>query len=325
MTTAAQLVLGAVNAPPAKPPVHGLIQTLGQLGPDYLIDGTTETVDDVINGSDGNPTARTSMVQRWVGGFEYATEQDCTTGVSSGPCDFATALTPPTPPAWVTGIPIMAWAAEQASSFGFEARDYMGRAIRRLIAAESKMIAAELWAGTVAQAEGWTAARSNGQPGVQYLASTTSNVSVLTAGGASPSDALALLEEGIAQTSNGQQGMIHCTPQIGAYFGELGNTLRNVDGTVQTYRGTLIVADAGYPGTSPAGTGPATTTWAYGTLIPQVRRSPINVYPEQMSGALDRSINQVTYRAERYLAATFPPCTLVAVEVTAPLPAVVGG
>jgi hypothetical protein len=90
-------------------------------------------------------------------------------------------------------------------------------------------------------------------------------------------------------------------------------------------RGTIIVAGAGYPGTGPAGAGHQTPEtnrqWAFGTGIVDIRLGGVRTYPDADTMARDvgdgmtRNTNLVEYRAERYGAAVFDPCCVVAVYV----------
>lgn len=294
MPAAPTPTFGVVETPPAEIPVTGLIASLPRA---YLID-------------DEGDALEYGGTVRWAGGFSYSPEQACITTAVMDPCATTTMTIPPNP-SLVSVMPFEVWAGDKCSAFGFEGRDYAGRAERALLASESFAIAHELWTGTRAKASGWPN---------NYLAGVTANVLSTGATAVSPSDALACLEQGIAETSNGQRGVIHCTPHLGSYFSELGQTLRTVDNLIVTYRGTIIIADAGYPGSGPTGTGPTSDhEWAYGTLIPTVRRSPIMVNPETMAQAVTRSVNDVEYRAWRMAAVSFPPCTHVAVQVNVPL------
>ena len=118
----------------------------------------------------------------------------------------------------------------------------------------------------------------------------------------------------------GQQGAIHCTPQLGSAWSQLGNTLRTIDGLIMTYRGTIIIADAGYPGQGPNNVAESNgMQWAYGTLLPEVRVSDPIIMPDSFEEAVNRSINQVQWYAEQLVGVTVNPATLVACEVDLPL------
>jgi hypothetical protein len=205
------------------------------------------------------------------------------------------------------------WAGNTCSSFGWEARDFKGRATRALLAGESYQIAHEFWTGTQARASGWPNA---------YLAEPALN-SVITTTPQTPAAALNLLEQAIADTTGGQAGMIHCTRQLGSALSELGNTFHTIDGQTVTYLGTIICMDAGYPGTGPSDHAlGGTVQWAYATLMPTVRRSPIDVIPDTLDQALDRATNKITWRAERLAVVTVSPACIVGCPVTLSQPTV---
>lgn len=291
--------MAIVKSPPVEPPDTGLIASLS--GP-YL-DPPDQTIDGHEN--------------RFEAGFSFNPEQMAAAGAGAAfdPCN-RPSRTIQANLGNVSAMPFVCWAGDSCSAFGWSAHDFEGRARRALVAVESKQIAQELWKGTLAQAAGWAN---------HYLASDA-YTDTLTHGPVSPSNALALLEQGIAQTSNGQRGMIHCTPQLGSLLSELGNVFRTPAGNlIQTYRGTIVVPDAGYDGSGPQGQ-PAIdgSQWAYATLMVTVRRAEIVVYPETLAEAVNRSSNFVEYTATREAAYAYPWCTQVAVEVNMPL-ALIGG
>jgi hypothetical protein len=300
MSVAPDQSLAIVPSPQAAPPVTGLISTLAALGADqYLVDDTGIVIDGLTN--------------RWEMGYGYNPEQTCQVGAMDDPCSLTENMDPPGNPTNVVEIPGLIWAGDTCSSFGFSARDYRGRAQRALIAGESYIIAREFWTGLRATAAGWpnTFLAEAGTP-------------VVGGGPFSVSAALGVLEQAIADTANGQPGVIHCSRQLGSAFSELGNTFRQVGtGIIQTYLGTVIVADAGYPGTGPGNAAPgAGEQWAYATLIPTVRRSPIEVIPDTFEEATDRALNSISFRAERIAGVTIPPCTLIGVPVSLGLPVI---
>lgn len=316
-----------VAAPPIEPPRVGLIPSLGNVGGPYLDppDSVAEFTQPAVRqnrpaplpGQGPTPAGRPGMPggpQRWQAGFRYAPEQTCLAGGVDDPCAPADMVIP-TNPDVVASIPGLVWAGDRCSSFGWEARDYRGRAQRALIASESKQIAKELWVGTQAQTASWPN---------RYLASPLSDT--LSNGPMTPGDALACLEQALAECSNGQRGMIHCTRQLGARLSELGSTFRaSTPGLILTYMDTIIVPDAGYDGSGPNGQpAVAGSQWAYATLMVTVRRSPIELIPDTFEEALDRTNNTVEFRAERLASASFPTCCHLAVEVDVPL-CLVGG
>lgn len=267
-----------VPAPPARPPRYGLI-------------AAAPTIDD------------TDM--RWPGGFSFTPEQCAGGGRASVTCGGSTAaLDVGLNPGLVNGDPFAVFAGDRCSSFGFEARDYVGRARRQLAAIESFEIANELWTGSLSAAEG-----------LDNRALTDLGSDTLTAGAASPIDAISCIEQGLAVLLRGRQGMIHMTPQLLAHLvGPLGVISR--EGQVYTSpMGHIVVADAGYDGSAPGGAAAGASQWIYGTSIVQVRLGPVDVIPERFELAVDHSVNNVEYIAERLAAIQWEPCGHVAAEV----------
>lgn len=308
MPVSSTTIMSVVNAPPVREPLVGLIAALR--GTPYLIEAETESVTDVAPGA---PALRApgSAPQRWETGVEYLPEQYCYNAGATDPCNPDT-RTPPANPATVKANAILVWAGDTCSTFGWQAHDFKGRAERALLGVMSEQISHELWTGRQTQASFWP------NP---YLACGSANVEVLNSSAVDPGPALALLEQGIAETSNGQQAMIHCTRQLGSALSELGNTFKSLNGTIQTYMGTIINADTGNPGTSPDQVKPTGGVgWAYATLMPTVRLSEIVVLPDTYEEAADQLHNNLTWFTQREATVDFPPCTLIAVKVNLPTP-----
>lgn len=303
---------GLVSTPPADAPVIGLIPALQ--GTPFLLDDTGEPVDGGFENDPAQPDDTGNT--RWWGGVRYQPEQTCYAAGVQNPCNLSFAGMPPEPTI-VDFMPYFVWAGSQCSSIGWNARNYKGRATRALLASESKQISHELWSGKQAQLT-----VGSGQPWPNnWLASPLAFV--LSSGPQNVPDALAFLEQGLADASNGQRGAIHCTRQLGARWSELGNTFRaSTSSTVLTYMGTTIIPDAGYDGSGPAGQ-PAVggSQWAYATLMPTVRReSSVHLYPDDFSETSVHTSNTITWYANRLAVATFSPCVLLACEVDVPLP-----
>lgn len=116
-----------------------------------------------------------------------------------------------------------------------------------------------------------------------------------------PIEALALLEDAIADTGRG--GVIHATPATVTAWESTGFTLDRV-GTILTTRacGTPIVVGTGYLDANPfnvADPGPR-QAWAFATGPVQIRRSPnLTILPERVDQAINTATNEITYRVER--------------------------
>jgi hypothetical protein len=129
------------------------------------------------------------------------------------------------------------------------------------------------------------------------------NLTILAGGAAvTPDVGLSHLEDAIGAT--GRMGMIHTTPAVGASLngsGGYGLDIRS-GALLTTANGTPVALDGGYIGASPSlhaalGTGEA---WAFATGPVQIRRTgDIEIIPGDIREATDRSINEVTFLAER--------------------------
>lgn len=120
-------------------------------------------------------------------------------------------------------------------------------------------------------------------------------VTLLASGAAvSPASALSYLEDAIGGT--GKQGMIHATPSVVSQWFD--QTRDN--SPLVTVNGTKVVAGDGYINSRPTGGSLAAAgqSWVYATGPVEVRHS--DVLMPDISEVLDRSNNDVTFRAERY-------------------------
>lgn len=208
--------------------------------------------------------------------------------------------------------PIVIWAGDSCSPYGYAARDFQGRARRKLAACESKLVEIQLWRGNL------TRAHSLGNP---YLADASSAVTV-TSAPATPTDALACLEQSLSDCNCGMQGMIHATPEVVTRWIAL-NLVTRDGNKLYTYLGTVVVPGAGYDGSGP--TTPPTnpdvavdgSVWAYATSMVHLRLGPTVVLPGDQAQALNRTSNTLSYWAQRIVVAGFECCHFAA-EINIP-------
>lgn len=250
---------------------------------------------------------------RWEQGFEIEPE-GCGESGTFDPC-LSLALSDGTRAAKFGFVPFGVWAQTRCSTAGFSERDWQGRATRHLLACESRQIAHELWRGSLAKV-------SNPAWPNRYLAHQGSDV--VTAGAASPAQALQCLEAGLADCACGSRGMIHAPRDVVLRWSENG-LVRREGNLILTINDTIVVGDAGYDGSSPNDVSRADgSVWAYATDMVEVRRGKIEVVPSSLGEALDRSDNTIRMRALRIAAATWSGCCWFAAEINLPLCGIAG-
>lgn len=244
--------------------------------------------------------------ERWTNGFTWAPE-NCVDAYVEDPCVTRTSGKIIGENSDVSTFePYVIWTGDKCSPF--QERDYKGRAQRLLQACESKQIEKEFWAGAQAQTSGWT--------GNRYLAQATD---ILTGNAVAPIDALACLEQYLADCGCGGSGMIHATRATVIMWSQMGVLMREGN-LITTINGTIVVPGAGYDGSGPQGVPAADgSVWAYATGLVEVRRSTILVIPDTYAEALDRAHNTIEFRAERMGAATWDGCCLGAVIADIPV------
>lgn len=132
------------------------------------------------------------------------------------------------------------------------------------------------------------------------------NMTALNSGTAtSPGIALSFLENAIGET--GRRGIIHATPAVVAALQAIPIGDDEETAPLLTASGNYVVSGGGYIGTDPvSGATPGDTEdWVFATWGVEVRLSEMHLNPEDIADALDTSNNDVVYRAERYVLATF--------------------
>lgn len=226
----------------------------------------------------------------WGGGLRWAPEQTLGGGVVDIKCGGSTAtMTPDTNPAWTEADPFVVWAEDHCSTMDRD-RDYAARALRQLTAVQSFQVAQELWLGTLA-----TAATLDNH----WL---TEDPKVLTGAALAPSEALAMVDMGLSQMLGGRRGMIHVSTQVLDEL-QVNNAVALNNQLWLTAQGTIVVADAGYPGTKPDAED-GSNQWIYGTPIIHYRLGAEWILPDPsdraaMAQATARSTNLTTFFAQR--------------------------
>lgn len=228
----------------------------------------------------------------WAGGVRWAPEATLGGGIIDLKCggNTGTMTAATTNPAWQEADPFLVWADDHCSAMDVQ-RDFRARALRQLEATLSYRVAYELWTGTLAQ----SASLDN-----HWLAE---DPKILTSGGVAPAEALALIDMGLSQMLGGRRGMIHVSTQVLDQL-EVNNAITLNGQLWQTAQGTVVVADAGYPGSEPTAGAAGSNQWIYATPMIHYRLGPeyVNPDPEDRVGraqATNRETNLTIVRAER--------------------------
>jgi len=181
--------------------------------------------------------------------------------------------------------------------------------VRRVVEAQTPYaIARELWTGDLGATDPYTPPGGVSQSNA-YLASP--DAEVVGTGPAAALVALGQLEQAALEASHGQPVMLHVPVAVSW---QLAPSLFRVGQQLLTAAGNVVVADAGYPGSGPAGQQPGTTVWAYATAPVAVLTSPVTFIDGP--AAVDHATNTRTVWGSRVFAATFDPCVHLATEIT---------
>jgi hypothetical protein len=236
----------------------------------------------------------------------------------------------------VAFVPFLIQVEDECSTFGWEARDFTGRALRLLDSATPNAIEREFWTGAFAQNTftgpmagsnaflQQSATSGNGGTGVEAADLTPGS----SGGGGTPvsiTRGIQILEDYLANSGFGGQGMLHVAPETSPNL--LG--ARRVGALLLTVMDNIVVPGSGYPTAPGASTGPignssanpgSGNAWIFCSDLVSVRLDRPVVIPSTMAEAVDRGAggapNTVRIRAERFAAATFDVARLAAVRVT---------
>lgn len=200
--------------------------------------------------------------------------------------------------------PFTAYYGDVCSAATFLSRDFRGRAAAGYAAAESAIMAAELWDGAIADAAGWDNA---------YL--TDGNADTV-AGVWSAINGLARLQFELGLVLPGR-GMIHAPRDVASVWYQA-DIIRREGALLVDAFDNIIVADTGYSGNGDS-TRTSTTATVFATDIVQVRRDgQVLILPadEGMGGgAVTRDTNTVEWRAERTVAAYWAGCAHIEINI----------
>lgn len=244
--------------------------------------------------------ARKPDVGRWGGGVAWRPER-CFTIAGFGPCNDTPGV--PDEPDIVLGqvYPVGYRVSDECTTLGGQLDT--SRVQRQADAVLSYELAHELWTGALSIADPVTV---DGAPYVNpHLASADATTVASTATGVAAR--LAALEQAAMEQAHGQQVFLHVPAHL---ILPLANLLVQRGDTLYTVLGNVVTADAGYPGTGPAGTG---TSWAYATGPIAAFRSELELATD-MQSTLNRRTNRRKVWGTRYIAVAFDTCSHLAID-----------
>lgn len=186
---------------------------------------------------------------------------------------------------WIEFLPFVAYIPDFCSGMGIG--DW--ERFKQLV--DDGLLALESYAAEVQLAQG--------QPIGSNPSLNDTNLVPLAAGAVGPVEGMALLENAIAAT--GRQGVIHATPGIGTMWTSRDLLTDEGDALMTVATGTPVVIGYGYVGTDPdAQASPSgDQEWAFATGPVFFGRGPLEELTADIASSLDRSNNDLTYRAER--------------------------
>lgn len=251
---------------------------------------------------------------RWQAGFAWEPEACGASGAMPATCDMdPEGRTAPAGGGREEGEPFYVWAADECSTLGSNARDWQGRARRQLEATQSFQIARELWTGTIAKDTGADTAYL--ADGLNVLGDPFENVT----------EAVVNLEAWALACSQGRRVMLHMSPYaFNLYLLASENHAVLSGNIVTTPLGSIVVSDAGYPGTPPDSLADNPDEWVYATPLVQVRLDAVEVLPGNLSEAramaqgLNRPVNTATVWAQRLAAYQLDSCCRFAASTGVP-------
>lgn len=203
------------------------------------------------------------------------------------------------------------------STFSLPGEDRFAQVTRVLEAVTQKAVEREFWEGKAAQA-------SDPDAPNMYL-SKSGAATIPVSGAKKPENALMILEQAIAGSPTGENGVIHMTRDVASILGSRLVYKKGEDansGRAMTRLGTDVVIGSGYTGNGPIGdtnaAASATNKWMYATGPVDVHLGKIEIVNEDLAQGADVTINNMRIKAYRPAAAYADSSMHFAMRVTLP-------
>lgn len=225
---------------------------------------------------------------RWEAGVQWEESTTAPVGGTSFDCTIPEKLNFDTASGDVSSAsPFTVYGYFRGNPVGFTPSAAQARAVEHLQLREEARVEKALWTGDLGNTPNFQAFADEAVPA-----------------GLNVRRGIAALEAWHAD-HYGAAGVLHLTRQTAA-IAVAGHACEVRNGRLVTALGTPVVAGAGYPGTSPAGTDPAPeATWAYMTGPLVAYRSEVFVPTATPGDTLDRGVNSLLVTAERTYAVGF--------------------
>lgn len=263
------------------------------------------TTPNLLTSVSANPATGTG---RWSQGIAYRPPR-YNTGGSVDPFGLVGEGTKTTGegPDLVEWDPYMLWTEDNCSTLTGNAEDLRSYAIADMDTQTSHKLEAILWSNQVDGSD-FGASHPNISlsdpsvpndnsatypgPGVIWVPNDWVNTNITSA--------FKTMISALGQALGGARGMIHVEKRILPFISYAGLAVQNGQRLLTTLGDHVVVPGTGYDGSSPVG-GPSSEfhTWIYGTSPVEVLTAPVDVYPDDLAGAVNRETNLVEYRAER--------------------------
>lgn len=203
------------------------------------------------------------------------------------------------------------------STFSLPGQDRFKQVVKALECVTQKALEFELWEGAAAQEE--TDAVTN-----MYLRKSGAST-IPVSGAKKPENALMILEQAIASSPLGENGVVHMTRDMASILGSrliYKKGEKENSGRAMTRLGTDVIIGSGYTGNGPIGdanaTASATNKWMYATSAVEVHLGKVEIVNENLAQGADVTINNMRIKAFRPAAVYADPSMLFAMRVTLP-------
>jgi hypothetical protein len=203
--------------------------------------------------------------------------------------------------------PFIALGSFDCTPVGRPAAEAFDIARTRLLAWEQRQVENTFWTGITQNGT----VQPNLATGSTYTGVVP--VDINAAGALNPVEAMAAMEEALGDLI-ACGATLHIPERLLSFFVSY-HLLTDVGGILYSPAGLKVIAGHGYPGSGPNNVAAsAGQMWMFGTGPLLGARSNIMMVPDTVPEAVNRVLNNVTVRAERFYAIGFS-CSLLAVRV----------